>query len=358
MSSLGTSLGVLFLLNVHGCAVGDRLLADPTDYAQYRAVRVAPNFHDRLSAGWKYLRTQPEGRWRVEVAAWFRQAEARYLSRSWSRTAGLYEYLEVLPDGPHAAEVRARIFLLEEKARVAAIDENSFMRQERERQRHFEEAAKQRTEFRRTFAEWLAFLGGQRLHGTKPAEWSPAFRQRFFELEPPGVCQQLRCEKTDRFEFELPVATGLESQAAAFSTVLEQSEDGVTRVVVSGHGLFNSLAESVSLERVGHDDLQARAEAIGTAVQLVSAALQPVFPHDRCSSEALSPTVLARQCDGQRVEMIVAESFEQPDRIEFTPAPQDASTPPLQPAPGVAPGVTAAPTATSVAPDVDVAPPR
>ncbi len=309
---------LLLMLAGSGCGASGRLTADPTDYAQYRQVRVADSFERRLSAGWTYLRTQPQGRWRAEVETWFRSAEERYLRRAWARPSSLYGYLAVLPDGPHAAEVRARIFALEETARTAAIDESSLMRQERARQQRFDAAAQQRTAFRAALAGWLTLLGGERLPGSASEQWSPEFSRRFFEIEPPGNCVEQRCQKTDRFEYQLPIPEGLETHAATVQTTLQLTGGRVERVVVSGYGLFNAIAESVSLERVPHDDLQARAEAIGTAVQFIGAAVEPVFPFSRCDREAFSPTVLSRQCDGQRLDMVVAESFEQADRIELS----------------------------------------
>jgi hypothetical protein len=217
--------------------------------------------------------------------------------------------------------------VLEQLARAAAAEDASFMRSERDRQKRFDQATLDRLAFQRELAAWLARAGRLRAFGSAIADWDPAFKTAFFEEEPPGLCEGQRCEKVTQFVFELPTLQGLYSQAVGFSVVIELDGTALQSITVSGFQLFNRLAESASKQRVRIDDLQARAESIGTAVQMVGAAVEAEFPHERCTVEAISPTALVRRCDGQSVEMVVGESHDQPDQIQFTALAQPSAVP-------------------------------
>ncbi len=314
----GLRLGSIALcVQLIGCGTMQRVTAEPGDYDDYRRAKLSPTFEARLRAGWYYLRARPDGDFRGEVLAWFGPAEERYVAQAWKSRARLTTYLEVLPDGPHAGEVRRRLAELENEARSAAAEENSFMRRERDRQRQYDEARRSRAALRATVTEWVRRLATADEYGKPIHEWGEDFRREFFETEPPGLCDVSQCVKTMGVEFLLPTHEGLRTERANFDIVLHFS-DGVLRAsTLRGHGLFSRLSESANLQDVGFDDLQARAEAIGTAVVVLSAMVEPLMPHASCSAEALSPTVLLRQCEGRKIEAIVGENFQQPDLLEI-----------------------------------------
>jgi hypothetical protein len=142
------------------------------------------------------------------------------------------------------------------------------------------------------------------------------------------VCDERQCTKTLSVEFSLPTREGLRVEQANFDIVSRLDRGTLQSATLQGHGLFSRLSESASLQGVGFDDLQARAEAIGTAVVVLSAMLEPSLPHATCAGEAFSPTVLLRQCRGHRVEAIIGESFEQPDRLEIRAVASDPAPKP------------------------------
>lgn len=319
---------LLCVLFVGACVDGRRIVGNPHEYALYRQVRAAPTLERRLVSGWRYLRQHPDGSFRADVLAWFEPAEERYRRRAWNSRERLYAYVELLPDGPHVAAVRRRIHLLEQQARSDAAEQNSFMRRERERQAAFERAKQRRIEYRKELVQWIERLGSLRAFGKQKTDWDPAFQRVMLHSEPPAVCEDASCEKVLSLEYELPVARGLQTHSSSVSIRLALSDGVLTEAQLSGFGLFDALAESVTLSRVALDDLQARAEAIATAVQIVEAAVESSFPHERCAGEAVSPTVLLRSCDGQRFEMVAGDGLEVPDTLVWTPSAESPREPP------------------------------
>lgn len=299
------------------CGSGQRVVADVDDYAQYRRVKLETSFERRLTEGWRYLRRHPEGTFRDEVRSWFETAEERYRRQAWDSAPKLRTYVKSIPDGPHTPSVRARIAWLEQRAQAVVDEERDFLIRERERQQRFDAAARHRAEFQQLALTWVRVLSATPAFGRTATEWEPELSTAFFEREPPGSCDGATCEKVEPYAFEVPSPRGLEERRANFSVLLNLDAEGrLVGASLTGHALFDGLAEASRLERVEIGDLLARAEAIGTAVQIASVALEARFPHDRCSQEAVSPTVLLRHCDGRRVELIAAEAIGEADRIE------------------------------------------
>ena len=83
--------------------------------------------------------------------------------------------------------------------------------------------------------------------------------------------------------------------------------------------MFDRVGEATQLRASSMNDSLARAESIGFAVQLVAASLQSVMPAATCKRDAIGEVVLVRECDGQRVEMVVGLDASDDDRIDFFP---------------------------------------
>src|SRR5690606_30171881 len=196
----------------------------------------------------------------------------------------------------------------------------SFMRRERERQQRFDAAKVSRTEFRREFGGWLELLGGLHDFGKPKGEWAPELQRQFFETDPPVLCDVQGCEKTVRLEFEIPVHEGVTKRMADFSIVMTLDGEKLRQAELRGYEMWSRLGESASLEAVDREHLQTRAEAIGSAVSVVAMTTELGFPGERCDSEAISPDVLVRECDGRRLVMTIGESLTVPDRLVVTRA--------------------------------------
>lgn len=111
-------LAVGVAISAMGCgAVGKPFVAGPSDFASYRATRVAKSLDEKMTAASRYLEEHPEGIFASEVANFFEAAEPLYFEVRKGTKAGLFAYLEALPDGPHAAEARERIRVFERRER-------------------------------------------------------------------------------------------------------------------------------------------------------------------------------------------------------------------------------------------------
>lgn len=101
-----------------GCgAVGKPFVAAPSDFASYRATRVAKSLDEKMAAAARYLEEHPEGDFVSEVSNFFEAGEPLYFEARKGSEAGLSAYLEALPNGPHAAEARERIRVFERRER-------------------------------------------------------------------------------------------------------------------------------------------------------------------------------------------------------------------------------------------------
>ncbi|MBW2527213.1 MAG: hypothetical protein JRI23_23730, partial [Deltaproteobacteria bacterium] len=63
-------LGIL-LLALSGCHLGRAMISTPGDYEDYRRIRLAPSFDERLTAAWYYVNARPDGRFADRVRAYF-----------------------------------------------------------------------------------------------------------------------------------------------------------------------------------------------------------------------------------------------------------------------------------------------
>jgi hypothetical protein len=98
---------------VSGCVATDRMFAGRRDYALYREYRLSGNLIERLKTGNRYLKEQPDGRFRAEVSDWFKQRERDFYTRAHDHPSLLRAYLAALPDGPHAEQVIDRLIELD-----------------------------------------------------------------------------------------------------------------------------------------------------------------------------------------------------------------------------------------------------
>ncbi len=90
-----------------GCNASRLLIASPGDYADYRRVRLASTYDERMAAAWEYLQRRPDGRYYKRLRRYFKKAEPVYYKVRMRNVTGLSAYLRALPNGPHAKEALA-----------------------------------------------------------------------------------------------------------------------------------------------------------------------------------------------------------------------------------------------------------
>jgi hypothetical protein len=311
-------LGFVCLLS--GCAsFWQQLSAEPEDYQAYRRTRVAPTLEGRLAASWHYLRERPDGRFRNDVAGWFRGTEAQYYSRATNSIPRLETYLATLPNGPHAEHAAERLVEL----RLA--DEHVRRRQERSLsearavQGRLSAADRMRREFVAQIKAWIVRLTSIKSWGGRTHELDHELIYEFRLREPAARCTADLCTKMLSLPYAIPEQRTIGERRAVFDVQIALERGGVSAARLTGPELFSRIGEALSLAPVGPSALQARTEAIARTVQLVNGAIEATFPAARCAAEAIGTIVLARECDGVRLEVVVAAGPEDEDRIEIRP---------------------------------------
>ncbi|MET0390289.1 MAG: hypothetical protein ABW321_30235 [Polyangiales bacterium] len=196
--------GVLGCLSTSGCM----LVATKSDYADYRAVRMAPDPSTRAIAMQEYVDRHPSGHWHDEVESSRKRQELKIFESGKDTRMGLEHYLQAYPDGHFVSQARSRL------QAVALIE-----RQEREARDQAKQLAKTRQsraeELRRTWVGrflgyWVKTL--TELHGwgepiPDVARQNPQF-SRAFGAQPRPRCTQDECVKYYNSEFALPVPGG------------------------------------------------------------------------------------------------------------------------------------------------------
>jgi hypothetical protein len=301
-----------------GCAEFDPIVASPDDYDHYREIRLEGTFLGRLAAAWRYLKTQPEGAFRPEVERWFQRADERFLLRHWDDVSNLDRYTRALPDAPRTGLASARMAVLGELRDRVAREEAEFLEQEAQRQKDLDAAKEARGTFIRTLLGWTQLEVTSRDFGKPPEAWSQDFRSPYFDDPPQATCDAERCRKSLLASFEIPRLHGLETRAASYTLTAHLHAGNLRELELAGPALFDRIAEAATARPSDPGDLQARAESIGVAAQLLSMTLAVGFSDPACEQDAISPVVLARACNGRSAYVIAAEDESQEDRIVVT----------------------------------------
>jgi hypothetical protein len=337
-----------------GCAVGNQLIAGRGEYELYRETRLAPTQEARLAAGNRYLKSNPEGRYALEIKAWFEPAEKAYVGGAWNSLPRLRAYQAALPDGPSIERVKGRTEELvatigfaekrerESKERVEAIQAN------------LERAAEQRKAFLDDVSAWIAALAGIAAWNKPLAELGSDVTTRFGGETVGDSCVAELCSKAFTPRFAIPIKDKLVPREAAYTVELVLDKGGVVQARLSGRELFSRLGEALDKRAVSFADPQSRAEGIGRALSLVTNALGGAFAAESCERPAVSPIVLERACAGTRVVATAALTTGENDVIVFS---SDAPPAPAPKASGKGAKAGSAPTTAAPKPPSTQKPP-
>ncbi len=304
-----------------GCSATARMTTDVGDYTRYRSIRTATTREQRLRAAFRYIETEPSGRFRDEVRAWFVGAENDYYEHAGDNLGRLRLYLDTLPRGPHAAEVRTRIAEIEATQRIRRQHEHEVVGDALAVEQNLADAEKMRKELVLQVTQWVGQLAAIRSFGERTSELSGAFLHDFREVKPFARCVRERCAKTVSLVYEIPEPGRLSSREAIFDVAVLLKNGNVSAAMLTGPELFSRIGEALELRPASETDPGARAEAMGRAADLVRAAAEPAMPAARCAHEAVAPVVVSRQCDGVRLSMIAATGSGEEDRVVVEPAP-------------------------------------
>ncbi len=307
-----------FALMLSACASTARMTGDFGDYADYRRTRLATTLEQRLGASDRYLREYPDGDYREEVRAWFKPAEKRYFKLAWDNLPRLRAYLDAMPHGPHAEAVTDRITELDSRRVFADRREQRMLEHASGIETHLAMAAEQRREFLREFSTLARSLGKTRSFGAPTSELDSELLLRFRVRQPSGTCDGDRCSKEFSFPYSVPEDKILTDRAGRVTLEIVLERGLVQRLSLAGPELLTRLAEAVEVNAVPAGNPQAHAEALAHALDVLDDALEEPLPKARCAVDVVSPVVLARRCDGVKLEVVAGLEAGALDRLTIT----------------------------------------
>jgi hypothetical protein len=290
------------------------MIASHADYADYRRIRLAPDFDERLAAAWYYVKNRSDGRYAARVGAYFDGAEPVFWAVHKSDEAGLEAYLQALPDGPHAEQALAELMRLRG---VRRRDRARRFDSERSRAR-LEEAAARRREAAELALRWLRLL-------LQPSCWGHSFSDApgallaAYRLELPApVCERdetaevYRCTKVVERQFDVLVDG--ESVDRKIELWLELALDDHWRLQSArllGDDLFVRHVEASRRRPVSDDDSAGRDRAVElflrSAMEVIADSALDCSPADVASG-------LGARCGAVEV-MVVAGAGGEDDAI-------------------------------------------
>ena len=324
MKSPRALLLLTLLSAVLSCASTARITGDFGEYRGYRQFRVATTLEEKLGAAEQYLRDYPKGAYEQEVRAWYGPAEERYFKLSWNTLARLRAYLDATPHGPHAEDVADRIGELEMRRVFAERREQRLLGHAQEIESRLARAADQRRGFVHEFSRLTALLAATRTFGEPTSELSPELLHRFRVRPPLLHCEADQCQKIFPFRYAVPEDQVLTERSIDVTLHIRLERGLVQELSLSGPELLTRVAEAISVRAVPPLNPQARAEALGQALEIVSGAVDVPLPRGRCEVEAVSPVVLERRCDGVR---LVVEAGTEPGAADRLLVQREPSNP-------------------------------
>jgi hypothetical protein len=334
---LSTGAALVFV----GCSIGNQLVAGRSEYELYRNTRLAPTLEERLAAGNRYLKSDPDGRYAAEIKAWFEPAEKSYVGEAWNSLPRLRAYMKALPDGPSHERVKSRAEELEATIGFAEKREREARARTAALEANLERAAEQRKAFLEEMGAWIRSLSAMRSWGKPIAELEPDVAGRLGAGAISDSCVDELCSKAFTPRFAIPIKQQVVPREAAYSVELIVKGGVLVEARLRGRELFSRLGEALDRRAVSFSDPQSRAEGIGRALSLVTEALGSSFAAEACERPAVSPIVLERACGGVRVIATAALSTGEDDIILFGP---EAPLPePPKPAAGKGPPKKAPP---------------
>jgi len=309
---LSALLILLSALGASACGSGGaRLTASAGDYADYRAVRVAPSVPSRLRAASHYLERYPKGAFRIEVQDWFDRVEPLFYEASAGSPEGMEVYLDALPKGPHAASAEQRRDAFRDTAKIAAGERLAAVAAAFERR--LASAAQSREDVLTAYASWVSRLVELDTWG-RPLEEAGDELKKAWSAGSTPHCEPNRCTKLLEIPYELEVGGKPEPFECMIEISLVLSAGKVVGAVVAGPDLFARLSEAHNAEPVSRD-LESRQHAAVFSTTLTSGAIERKLPRTRCDREAAPPAVMVRECDGTRLDVFPKMTMDDDDRV-------------------------------------------
>lgn len=319
------SRALLFLIgswigaHVLGCSVSQQVLAGRADYRAYREFRLARAPIERLKHANRYLQDIPDGSYRREVIGWFAASEAHFFRAARDRPSLLRAYLAAMPDGPHSRAVTDRLremeILREYRDREALREKEQIARVQRDLAR----ASADRDRLVSSFAETVRLLSGVRSFREPKGELDTLLGARLRSTEPQVICDPSTCRETLQLPYAVPDARHLRQRTLVLVIELIFKGGMLTELRLEGPELFSRIAEAKSVRLVESSDRPMRISALASVKTWIEGLLDARLLGSKCQREGVFPTILIRECDGVRLELLAGWESNQSDRIVLRP---------------------------------------
>ncbi len=255
-----------------GCAATRGTFAPPRDYADYRMFVLAEGMGEKLGAAWTYLRRNPDGEYKEEVAKWFFPTEAKFYDEAGRTPGGAAAYLQFLPDGPHAEEERTFLRAFEIEKREGPL----------RAKRALEEARKKAEAARRALGDAVESWTRRALtietwQSDKSALEAGKFGQAYFKETPTPICDAEGCSKFFTFTYPVPEVDTALDRNAVLEVRVELTAGLLTGVtlVLPKRGFLQWL-EGTEGRPIDMNDAAARSESIVRARNRIESIVREV----------------------------------------------------------------------------------
>jgi hypothetical protein len=137
-----------------GCNAARVFIASPSDYGDYRRIRLARGLDDRIAAAAVYLERHPDGRYASRVARYLGRAEPVYFKVRRRSAKGLSAYMRSLPRGANHEQAVAELVRARRRKRSETLSDQLA----RETQMRLDSESDARRRAASLLARWLALL--------------------------------------------------------------------------------------------------------------------------------------------------------------------------------------------------------
>lgn len=303
-----------------GCTAGKAFYAGAADFGAYRETRVAATEEARLTAASKYLRERPKGAYADEVRADLAERDATYYAACGGDVERLERYLELFPDGAHAADARNTIKAKRDRQNQPdALEVAAAATQER-----LDAIAKGRERARATLLDWFGRVVSPAAFASPLAEGPlvvpfslalPAPRCEALDPED-GIVR--KCVKLLEEDFSFPREGTFVEHALLFDVSLDMEADGTPRSIrVAGPELFTRFEETFIEARGAADETDRRINAIERVIEALTNVFDANVSSDAsCAKRDLAPSeVLHLACGGVEVRAIAGRDAGEDDLV-------------------------------------------
>jgi hypothetical protein len=285
-----------------GCAEVNRALVSPAEYDEYRHFRLArDDDEEKLRVAWTYLRAHPKGEFHDEIDRWFTPHEEAFFQKNGKTPQGATLYLELLPEGPHAAEVEKWLADYRKEMIEAPLKEKAALEAARKKAEAARKASGEAIEAWTRRAVALTTWGAPM---AKVLETDETLADALKE-DPPAACDAQACKKILYFKYLVPDASPPADRIVPIVVKVDASEDHLSSVtIVAPKGGFTWWLEGAEGRGVDDQDPNERAQAIMRAKNRVETVVREALGANVACTTTEEPAM--RTIDCQKIRVIVA----------------------------------------------------